>query len=162
VVDRRRPGCHDGAHRRDRRPRQRGSRVITGPRERQGDPQRLVHTGDAAVFTPTAMPKSTPSRLIISGGEKYLSIEVELLASHPAGLGVAVVASRTSRWARPPCAFVVLSPVRPRPSGASRLCASRLPTSKIPSGSTLSRAPQDGDGKIQKFVLEVAPSDRPQ
>jgi fatty-acyl-CoA synthase len=121
------------------------------------------HTGDLAVMQPDGYVKirDRSKDIIISGGENISSIEVEdALYSHPAVLGVAVVAQPDNKWGETPCAFVELKP------GASvnadelqAYCREHMARFKVPKTFVFRELPKTSTGKIQKFVLrELAKS----
>ena len=71
------------------------------------------HTGDLAVLHSDGYVeiKDRAKHIIISGGEKISTLEVErALSSHPSVLEVAVVPIPHDRWGEVPKAFVVLKP----------------------------------------------------
>ncbi len=115
------------------------------------------HTGDLAVMQPDGYVKirDRSKDIIISGGENISSIEVEdVLYSHPAVMGVAVVAQPDEKWGETPCAFIELKP------GASAtveelrdFCRAHMARYKVPGNFIFRELPKTSTGKIQKFVL---------
>src|SRR5262249_16221022 len=72
-----------------------------------------LHTGDMAVWDEETyiLIVDRKKEIIISGGEKISSIEVEkAIFAHPAVLECAVVAAPDGQWGEVPAAFVVIKP----------------------------------------------------
>jgi fatty-acyl-CoA synthase len=115
------------------------------------------HTGDLAVIEPDryARIKDRSKDIIISGGEKISSIEVEdALCRHPAVQACAVVARPDEKWGEAPLAFVELKP------GASVTaaelvahCRTLLAGYKAPRDIRFEPIPRTSTGKVQKFEL---------
>jgi fatty-acyl-CoA synthase len=115
------------------------------------------HTGDLAVRHPDGYLeiRDRAKDIIISGGENISSIEVEnVLASHPAVLEAAVVATTDDRWGEVPVAFVA---VRPGECvDATELIAwvrGRLAHYKAPRAVHFGELPKTSTGKIRKNEL---------
>jgi fatty-acyl-CoA synthase len=115
------------------------------------------HTGDLAVQYPDGYIKikDRSKDIIISGGEKISSIEVEdVLYRHPDVLAAAVVAKPDDKWGETPCAFVELK------AGATLTaeevvahCRKHLAGFKVPRAVVFGELPKTSTGKIQKFEL---------
>jgi fatty-acyl-CoA synthase len=115
------------------------------------------HTGDLAVQYPDGYIKikDRSKDIIISGGEKISSIEVEdVLYRHPDVLAAAVVAKPDDKWGETPCAFVELK------AGAALTaeevvahCRKHLAGFKVPRAVVFGELPKTSTGKIQKFEL---------
>jgi fatty-acyl-CoA synthase len=115
------------------------------------------HTGDLAVLEPDryAKIKDRSKDVIISGGEKISSIEVEeALFRHPAVQSCAVVARPDPKWGEAPLAFVEIKP------GASVTaaelvahCKTLLASFKAPREIRFESIPRTSTGKVQKFEL---------
>ncbi|MFY9314735.1 MAG: acyl-CoA synthetase [Burkholderiales bacterium] len=115
------------------------------------------HSGDLAVKHPDGYVKikDRSKDVIISGGENISSLEVEdVLYSHPAVLGAAVVAMPDEKWGETPCAFVEL---KKDASVTERqiieFCRSHMARFKAPRAVVFGELPKTSTGKIQKFVL---------
>jgi fatty-acyl-CoA synthase len=119
------------------------------------------HSGDLAVVHEDGYfeIKDRAKDIIISGGENVSSIEVEeVLSTHPAVLGVAVVAVPDERWGEVPCAVVEL-----RADKAGTLtqddiiqyCRARLPGFKTPKHVIFEPIVRTATGKLQKFKLRT-------
>ena len=114
-------------------------------------------TGDVGVMHPNGYIelRDRAKDVIISGGEKIASIEVEqALASQPSVLECAVVSAPDDRWGEVPVAFVTL---RPDATASEEELIdhvrSRLARFKAPKRVVFRQLPKTGTGKIQKFVL---------
>jgi fatty-acyl-CoA synthase len=115
------------------------------------------HSGDLAVKQPDGYVKikDRSKDVIISGGENISSLEVEdVLYSHPAVLGAAVVAMPDEKWGETPCAFVELK----KDSAVTEkqiieFCRSHMAKFKAPRAVVFGELPKTSTGKIQKFVL---------
>jgi fatty-acyl-CoA synthase len=115
------------------------------------------HTGDLAVIDPDRYVKikDRSKDVIISGGEKISSIEVEeALCRHPAVQACAVVARPDPKWGEAPLAFVETKP------GASVTaaelvahCKALLASFKTPREIRFEAIPRTSTGKVQKFEL---------
>lgn len=121
-------------------------------------------SGDLAVVHPDGylQIKDRSKDIIISGGEKISSIEVEeVLYSHPDVLEAAIVARPDDKWGETPCAFVTLKDVSasagaPRAAVAAELiayCRARLAHFKTPKTVVFCELPRTATGKIQKIKL---------
>ena len=115
------------------------------------------HSGDLAVKQPDGYVKikDRSKDVIISGGENISSLEVEdVLYSHPAVLGAAVVAMPDEKWGETPCAFVEL---KKDASVTERqiieFCRTHMAKFKAPRAVVFGELPKTSTGKIQKFVL---------
>ncbi|KAL2317326.1 hypothetical protein Fmac_031202 [Flemingia macrophylla] len=101
--------------------------------------------------------KDRSKDVIISGGEKVSSVEVEsVLYGHPA-----VVAKAHEYWGETPCAFVSLKAgVKEKPSEKEIIeyCRNNMPHFMVPKTVVFKdELPKTSTGKIQKFVLiEIA------
>jgi fatty-acyl-CoA synthase len=115
------------------------------------------HSGDLAVMQPDGYAKirDRSKDIIISGGENISSLEVEdVLYSHPAVLGAAVVAQPDEKWGETPCAFVELRPDKTVTADELReFCRERLARFKVPRNFVFCEIPKTSTGKIQKFLL---------
>jgi fatty-acyl-CoA synthase len=115
------------------------------------------HSGDLAVKQPDGYVKikDRSKDVIISGGENISSLEVEdVLYSHPAVLGAAVVAMPDDKWGETPCAFVELK----KDSSVTEqqiieFCRAHMAKFKAPRAVVFGELPKTSTGKIQKFVL---------
>jgi fatty-acyl-CoA synthase len=115
------------------------------------------HTGDIAVWHQNGYIeiKDRSKDMIISGGEKIASVEVEaVLRDHPAVLEVAVVARPDPKWGESPCAFVAL---RPDAHADERElithCRRHLAHYKVPRSIVFGPLPRTSTGKIWKQEL---------
>jgi fatty-acyl-CoA synthase len=115
------------------------------------------HTADLAVCHPDGWIeiKDRSKDMIVSGGEKISSVEVEsVLARHPAVLEVAVVARPDPKWGESPCAFITL---RPDTTLGEReviaFCRLHLAHYKVPRSVVYGPLPKTAIGKVQKNVL---------
>ena len=116
------------------------------------------HTGDLAVVHDNGYIeiKDRSKDIIISGGENVSSIEIEeVLTTHPAVVGAAVVAVPDERWGEVPCAVIELSPGSAAPSqdDVIRYCRERLPGFKTPKHVIFEPIVRTATGKLQKFRL---------
>jgi fatty-acyl-CoA synthase len=95
--------------------------------------------------------------IIISGGENVSSIEVEeVLCTHPAVVGVAVVAVPDEKWGEVPCAVVELHPDHDglvTQDDIIKFCRTKLPGFKAPKHVIFEAIVRTATGKIQKFAL---------
>jgi fatty-acyl-CoA synthase len=101
--------------------------------------------------------KDRSKHLIISGGEKVSTLEVErTICRHPAVLEAAVVSSPHERWGEVPKAFVVLKPRQELTVEAlHQFCREFLAGFKCPSRiEFVDSLPKTSTGKIQKYVLK--------
>jgi len=117
------------------------------------------HTGDLAVLHSDGYVeiKDRAKHIIISGGEKISTLEVErALSSHPSVLEVAVVPSPHDRWGEVPKAFVVLKPqTQLTAEDLYNHCRTRLAPFKCPRRiEFVSELPKTSTGKIQKYILK--------
>jgi acyl-CoA synthetase (AMP-forming)/AMP-acid ligase II len=117
------------------------------------------HTRDLAVMHPDGYVeiKDRAKHIIISGGEKISTLEVErTISSHAAVLEVAVVPSPHERWGEVPKAFVVLKPrAQLTAEDLYNYCRERLAGFKCPRRiEFIDELPKTSTGKIQKYVLK--------
>src|SRR5262249_52045998 len=117
------------------------------------------HTGDLAVLHSDGYVeiKDRAKHIIISGGEKISTLEVECaLSSHPGVLEVAVVPSPHDRWGEVPKAFVVLKPqTQFTAEDLYNHCRARLAPFKCPRRiEFINELPKTSTGKIQKYILK--------
>jgi len=117
------------------------------------------HTGDLAVLHSDGYVeiKDRAKHIIISGGEKISTLEVErVISSHPAVLEVAVVPSPHDRWGEVPKAFVVLKPqTQLIAEDLFNHCRERLAAFKCPRRiEFVNDLPKTSTGKIQKYILK--------
>jgi fatty-acyl-CoA synthase len=117
------------------------------------------HTRDLAVLHPDGYVeiKDRAKHIIISGGEKISTLEVErAISSHPAVLEVAVVPSPHERWGEVPKAFVVLKPqAQVSAEDLYNYCRERLAAFKCPRRiEFVNDLPKTSTGKIQKYLLK--------
>ncbi|MDI3297856.1 MAG: AMP-binding protein [Bacillota bacterium] len=141
----------------------RGNVVMEGyHRDPEGTARALAggwfHTGDLAVWHPDGEIeiRDRAKDLIVSGGEKIASLEVEgVLYRHPAVAQAAVVAAPHPLWGETPVAFVVLREgAEASPEELLAWCRERLPHFKAPTRVELVRElPRTASGKIQKNML---------
>ncbi|HET9349799.1 MAG TPA: acyl-CoA synthetase, partial [Burkholderiales bacterium] len=115
------------------------------------------HSGDLAVKQPDGYVKikDRSKDVIISGGENISSLEVEdVLYSHPAVLGAAVVAMPDEKWGETPCAFVELKKdASVTEKQIIEFCRTHMAKFKAPRAVVFGELPKTSTGKIQKFVL---------
>jgi fatty-acyl-CoA synthase len=115
------------------------------------------HSGDLGVWHPDGYIelKDRSKDIIISGGENISSIEIEnLLYSHPAVAGVAVVAKPDDTWGETPCAFIELTPEASLSTEeVIAFCRENLAHFKTPRVVVFSQIPRTSTGKVQKFLL---------
>ena len=115
------------------------------------------HSGDLAVKQADGYVKikDRSKDVIISGGENISSLEVEdVLYSHPAVLGAAVVAMPDEKWGETPCAFVELKKdASVTEQQIIDFCRSHMAKFKAPRAVVFGELPKTSTGKIQKFVL---------
>lgn len=101
--------------------------------------------------------KDRSKDVIISGGENVSSIEVEeVLCTHPAVIGVAVVAVPDEKWGEVPCAILELHPDHAglvTQDDVIRFCRAKLPGFKTPKHVIFEPIVRTATGKIQKFAL---------
>ena len=114
-----------------------------------------LRSGDIAVRHPDGQIeiKDRAKDIIISGGENISSVEIEeVLHSHPAVRGAAVVARPDKKWGEHPCAFLELNfPVQLEE--IKDFCRQRLAGFKMPKTFVCRYLPRTPTGKIQKYVL---------
>jgi len=124
----------------------------------------VFHTGDLAVRHPSGHIeiKDRLKDVIISGGENISSLEVEsVLHQHPGVLLAAVIAQSDPKWGEIPCAFIELKPgATTTPEELQAFCRDKLAGFKIPRRFIFQEIPKTATGKIQKFMLRQAASDR--
>ena len=115
------------------------------------------HSGDLGVMHPDGyiQLKDRSKDVIISGGEKICSIEVEeALYRHPAVAVVAVVAMPHEKWGERPGAFIELVPGQQSDAETMKdWCRKELAAYKVPGWLMFTAIPRTSTGKIQKFVL---------
>jgi fatty-acyl-CoA synthase len=121
-------------------------------------------TGDLAVRHPDGYVevKDRSKDIIISGGEKISSLEVEeALYKHPAVMEAAVVAKPDPKWGETPCVFVALKPGATPPSvkEIADWLRGRIAGYKLPRYVAYGALPKTSTGKIQKFVLRERAKD---
>jgi fatty-acyl-CoA synthase len=118
-------------------------------------------TGDVEVMHPDGYLeiRDRLKDVIISGGENISSVEVEaVLASHPAVLEAAVVATPEPKWGERPVAWVTLR--EGCDVGADELRAhvrAQLAGFKTPDRFIFGDLPKTASGKIKKFELRNSP-----
>ncbi|WP_027577825.1 AMP-binding protein [Bradyrhizobium sp. Ai1a-2] len=94
--------------------------------------------------------------MIIRGGENIYPREIEdLLYTHPAILGAAVVGMPDRDWGEVPVAFIQIKPGHvASDEELMEFCRQRLASYKVPRvWRVVEQFPQTASGKIQKFVL---------
>lgn len=115
------------------------------------------HSGDLAVVHSDGYLEILDRNkdIIISGGEKISSIEVEkVLYSHPSVLEVAVVAVPDEKWGEVPKAYVTLKVGHNVTfEQLNEFCRERLAHFKCPKYFEFVNLPKTSTGKIMKFVL---------
>jgi fatty-acyl-CoA synthase len=122
------------------------------------DPEGWLHTGDLGSLDEYGYCRVQGRHrdLIIRGGENIYPREMEdLLYTHPAILGAAVVGIPDRDWGEVPVAFVQLKPGHVA-SGEELMefCRQRHASYKVPRvWRIVEQFPQTASGKIQKFVL---------
>lgn len=120
-------------------------------------PDGWFRTGDLGVMHPDSYIelKDRSKDIIISGGENIASVEVEqALASHPAVLEAAVVATPDEKWGEIPVAFVTLKDgAKVSAEELGLHLRSLLAHFKIPKRIIFGTLPKTATGKIQKFLL---------
>jgi fatty-acyl-CoA synthase len=116
-------------------------------------------TGDLAVMESDRYVKirDRSKDIIISGGEKISSLEIEdALYRHPAVLACAVVAKPDAKWGETPLAYVEL---RPDTSVSAEAliahCRGLLAGYKVPRAVRFETIPKTATGKIKKSVLRA-------
>jgi fatty-acyl-CoA synthase len=116
-----------------------------------------LHTADIAVWHTDGWIelKDRAKDIIISGGEKISSLEVEaVLGRHPAVLEVAVVARPDPKWGESPCAFVALKPDAVLGEWeVIAFCRQHLAHYKVPRSVVYGPLPRAATGKVQKDLL---------
>jgi fatty-acyl-CoA synthase len=117
------------------------------------------HTGDLGVLHSDGYVeiKDRAKHIIISGGEKVSTLEVErAVSSHPGVLEVAVVPSPHERWGEVPKAFVVLKPqTQLTAEDLYNHCRAHLAPFKCPRRiEFVNELPKTSTGKIQKYILK--------
>ena len=119
------------------------------------------HSGDLAVVHENGYIeiKDRSKDIIISGGENVSSIEVEeVLYTHPAVIGAAVVAVSDEKWGEVACAVLEL---RPDALGSLtqediiKFCRTKLPGFKTPKHIIFEPIVRTATGKLQKFKLRT-------
>jgi fatty-acyl-CoA synthase len=117
-----------------------------------------LRTGDLAVVDPDGYLRivDRAKDLIVSGGEKIASVEVEhALAAHPAVREAAVVGRADERWGEVPIAFVsLMDGLEVDEAALVAWVRDRLAGFKVPKQIViLPELPKGGTGKIQKQAL---------
>ncbi len=116
-------------------------------------------TGDLAVMHPDGYLeiRDRSKDIIISGGEKISSIEVEkALYLHPAVALAAVVAQPDETWGETPCAFVELAPnATVTEADLIDHCRNHLAGFKRPRKIIFDELPKTSTGKIRKNELRA-------
>ncbi|MSR75798.1 MAG: hypothetical protein EXS14_10065 [Planctomycetes bacterium] len=123
----------------------------------------FLRTGDLAVLHPTGYVNIVDRRkdVIITGGEKVYTTEVEaVLATHPALLEAAVFARPSEQWGEQVTAAVVLRPrAHVQAEELIAFCRAALSAWKVPREIWIVEAlPRTGSGKISKQALRSAAS----
>lgn len=117
----------------------------------------VFHSGDLAVVHEDGYIEIVDRKkdLIISGGEKISSIEVEsAIYRHPAVLEVAVIAVPDPVWGEVPKAFVTpRTEIAINESELMEFCRERLAHFKCPKFFEFGPLPKTSTGKIQKYKL---------
>lgn len=149
----------------------RGNVVMEGyHRDPKGTARALAggwfHTGDLAVWHPDGEIeiRDRAKDLIVSGGEKIASLEVEaVLYRHPAVAQAAVVAAPHPVWGETPVAFVVpREGARVTAEELLAWCRERLAHFKAPTRVELvPELPRTASGKIQKNLLRLRLREEP-
>jgi fatty-acyl-CoA synthase len=117
------------------------------------------HTGDLAVVHEDGYieVKDRSKDIIISGGENVSSVEIEdVLYTHPAMQGAAVVAVPDRKWGEVACAIVELKPELAGTVSEEEIitfCRARLPGFKTPRHVIFEPLVRTATGKLQKFRL---------
>jgi fatty-acyl-CoA synthase len=115
------------------------------------------HSGDLAVWHADGYIeiRDRSKDIIISGGEKISSLEVEsVLCRHPAVLEAAVVARPDPKWGESPCAFVTLKTGQDlEEREVITFCRQHLAHYKVPRSVVYGPLPKTATGKIQKMLL---------
>ncbi|HET8701870.1 MAG TPA: AMP-binding protein, partial [Nitrococcus sp.] len=118
------------------------------------------HTRDLAVWHPDGYVeiKDRSKDIIVSGGEKLSSLEIEAgLCRHPAILEAAVVAKKDEQGEEAPCAFVALKPDAERVSAAEIIafCRQNMAPFQVPKTVVFCELPKTPTGEVQKFKLRA-------
>ncbi|HYB03696.1 MAG TPA: AMP-binding protein [Nitrososphaerales archaeon] len=117
----------------------------------------MFHSGDLAVVHEDGYIELVDRKkdLIISGGEKISSIEVEsILYRHPQVLEAAVIAVPDEVWGEVPKAFITLREGMTASEGAlSEFCRENLAHFKCPKYFEFGPLPKTSTGKVMKFSL---------
>lgn len=115
------------------------------------------HTGDLAVWHPDGCVKikDRSKDIIISGGEKISSIEVEdVLYRHHDILEAAVVARPDEKWGETPCAFISLKHgARTTEAEIIAFCRDQMARFKVPERVVFGPLPKTSTGKIKKLLV---------
>jgi fatty-acyl-CoA synthase len=119
-----------------------------------------LHTGDLASMDDHGYLRiqGRLKDMIIRGGENIYPREIEdVLFSHPAIAGAAVIGAPDTDWGEVVVAFVQLRPdAAATPQALEEFCRARLASYKVPRQWRLVDAfPQTASGKIQKFALRA-------
>ena len=117
----------------------------------------MFHSGDLAVVHPDGYIELVDRKkdLIISGGEKISSIEVEaILYRHPSVLEAAVIAIPDQKWGEVPKAFVSLKEgLEATEAELAEFCRTNLAHFKCPKSFGFGTLPRTSTGKVMKFPL---------
>ncbi len=117
----------------------------------------MFHSGDLAVVYEDGYMELVDRKkdLIISGGEKISSIEVEsILYRHPQVLEVAIIAVPDEVWGEVPKAFVTLREgIIASERDLSDFCRENLAHFKCPKYFEFGPLPKTSTGKVMKFLL---------
>jgi len=117
----------------------------------------MFHSGDLAVVHADGYIELVDRKkdLIISGGEKISSIEVEaILYRHPSILEAAVIAIPDQKWGEVPKAFVSLKEGSTvSESELAEFCRRNLAHFKCPKFFEFGTLPRTSTGKVMKFAL---------
>jgi fatty-acyl-CoA synthase len=115
------------------------------------------HTQDLAVWHADGWIeiKDRTKDIIISGGEKISSLEVEtVLLRHPSIVDAAVVSRPDPKWGESPCAFVTLrAGLRLTEREVIAFCRRALAHYKVPRSVVIGDLPKTATGKVRKDVL---------
>jgi fatty-acyl-CoA synthase len=115
------------------------------------------HSGDLAVWHSDGCIELRDRKkdIIISGGENISTIEVEqTIASHPAVMECAVIATPDDQWGERPKAFVALIPGHTATEQEIiAFCREHVAHYKCPVAVAFGELPKTSTGKLQKSVL---------
>ena len=117
----------------------------------------MFHSGDLAVVHADGYIELVDRKkdLIISGGEKISSIEVEaILYKHPSVLEAAVIAVPDQKWGEVPKAFVSLKEGSTASEAElTEFCRRNLAHFKCPKSFEFGALPRTSTGKVMKYAL---------